>query len=123
MMTRHELQFPDDNPDREIGDALQSFVFPAGGSAGYWSGLESRILKRVAEERSSPWSVLAGWSRPAAVAAALLLAAASLMLTQLRHEEEAIAYGAMAEEQYPVTEPASAAAPSADATVHMLLEH
>jgi hypothetical protein len=122
-MTQNELQFPDDHPDREIGEALRPLLSPASTSESYWSGLESRILQRIGDERSSPWSVLASWSRPAAVAAALLLAAASVMLTQLRHEEEAVAYGAMAEEQYPVAEPATLAAPGSDATVHMLLEH
>ena len=120
-MSNNELQFPDDNPDREIAEVLRPLLSPAG-AATYWTGLESRIMQRLAEERSSPWNVLAGWSRPAAVAAALLLAAASLMLTELRHEDEAVAYGAMAEEQYPVTEPAGVAAPGADATVRMLLE-
>ena len=122
-MNKNELQFPDDNPDREIGEALQPLLSHAGASAPYWAGLESRIMQRIADDRSSPWGVLAGWSRPAAIAAAVLLAAASLMLTQLRHEEAAVAYGAMAEEQYPVAEPASVAVPAADATVRMLLEH
>lgn len=122
-MTQNELRFPDDHPDREMGDALRPLLAPPGASAEYWTELESRLLQRIGDERSSPWSVLAGWSRPAAIAAALLLAAASVMLTQLRHEESAVAYGAMAEEQYPVAEPASLAVPGADATVHLLLEH
>jgi hypothetical protein len=121
-MSENELKFPDDRPDREIGDALRSLL-SAPGAQPYWEGLESRIMQRVAEERSSPWTVLAAWSRPAAVAAALLLAAASLMLTQLRHEEEAVAYGAMAEEQYTAAEPTNVATQGPDATVHMLLEH
>ena len=80
-------------------------------------------MQRVAEERSSPWSVLAAWTRPAAIAAALLLAAASLALTTMRHEDSAVAYGAIAEEQFTVPERAAVPAPGADVTVRMLLEH
>ena len=126
-MSDNELRFPDDLPDREIGDALRPLLSPVGASgsrsADYWDSLEQRIMQRVAEERSSPWSVLAGWTRPAAIAAALLLAAASLALTQMRHEESAVAYGAIAEEQYSVTEPSTPPTAGADATVRMLLEH
>lgn len=132
-MSQNELWFPDDRPDREIGDALRPLLVPDGATdaAGYWTGLELRIMQRIAEERSSPWSVLAAWTRPAAIAAALLLAAASLALTQMRHEEAAVAYGAIAEEEFTVAEPATSpaaspaatAAPRADVTVRMLLEH
>ena len=124
MMSQNELRFPDDHPDREIGDALRPLLSPAGAEAHYWEGLESRIMRRIADERSSPWSVLAGWTRPAAIAAALLLVAASLMLTELRREEEAVAYGAMSEEQYSVAEPTPPVSrPASDVTVRMLLEH
>ena len=126
-MSDNELRFPDDRPDREIGDALRPLLSPVGGGAlgagSYWEGLELRIMQRIVEERSSPWSVLAAWTRPAAIAAALLLAAASLALTQMRHEEAAVAYGAIAEEQYTVAEPAAPRAAGADVTVRMLLEH
>lgn len=125
-MRNNELRFPDDRPDREIGDALRPLLSPAGEGAlhgSYWEGLELRIMQRIVEERSSPWSVLATWARPAAIAAALLLAAASLALTQMRHEESAVAYGAIAEEQYTVAEPTPSPAAGADVTVRMLLEH
>lgn len=126
-MSDNELRFPDDRPDREIGDSLRPLLSPVGASgsrsASYWDGLELRIMQRIVEERSSPWSVLAGWTRPAAIAAALLLAAASLALTQMHHEESAVAYGAIAEEQYSVAEPSTPPAAGADATVRMLLEH
>ena len=126
-MSNNELRFPDDRPDREIGDALRPLLSPVGGGAlgagSYWEGLELRIMQRIVEERSSPWSVLAAWTRPAAIAAALLLAAASLALTQMRHEEAAVAYGAIAEEQYTVAEPSAPPATGADVTVRMLLEH
>ena len=128
-MTDNELRFPDDRPDREIGDALRPLLSPVGASAprdgggSYWEGLELRVMQRIVEERSSPWSVLAAWTRPAAIAAALLLAAASLALTQIRHEEAAVAYGAIAEEQYSVGEPSAPRPEGADVTVRMLLEH
>jgi hypothetical protein len=120
-MSQNELRFPDDAPDREIGDALQPLLSPPADASRYWPDLESRLMRRIADDRNSLWSVIAGWSRPAAVAAVLLLAAATVTLTQLRRDEEAIAYGAMSEERY--TEPAAEATPRADATVHMLLEH
>jgi hypothetical protein len=122
-MNDNELRFPDDRPDREIGDALRGALVPSDATTGYWESFEQRIMQRVAEDRSSPWSVLAGWTRPAAIAAALLLAAASVALTQMRHEEAAVAYGAIAEEQYTVSESAPAAKTGSDATVRMLLEH
>jgi hypothetical protein len=123
-MNDNELRFPDDRPDREIGDALRELLAPPGAAThGYWDHLEQRVMQRIVEDRSSPWSVLAGWTRPAAIAAALLLAAASVALTQVRHEEAAVAYGAIAEEQYTVSESAPAAKAGSDATVRMLLEH
>jgi anti-sigma-K factor RskA len=123
-MTNNELRFPDDRPDREIGDALRPSLAPPGeGSGSYWGNLELRIMQRINEERSSPWSVLATWRRPAAIAAALLLAAASVALTQMRHEEAAVAYGAIAEEQFSVAEPSAPPTAGADVTVRMLLEH
>lgn len=117
-MSQNELRFPDDGPDREIGDALRSLI--GAPSASYWDGLESRILAQIAEEERSPWSVLARWTRPAAIAAALLLTAATLLLTRLHERESAIAYGAVAEEQYPVVD-ASSASENAT-TLHLLLE-
>jgi hypothetical protein len=123
-MNDNELRFPDDLPDREIGDALREALAPARAmTSGYWESLEQRVMQRIVEDRSSPWSVLAGWTRPAAVAAALLLAAASVALTQMRHEEAAVAYGAIAEEQFTVSESSPTAKPGSDATVRMLLEH
>ena len=123
-MRRNELQFPDDRADHEIGDALRPFLAPNGAAAGprYWEDLESRIMQRIADERSSPWSVLAGWTRPAAIAAALLLAAASVLLTQQRAADAAVAYGAIAEEQFTAATPVAAGAPGYDVTVRMLLE-
>ena len=121
-MSNNELRFPDDLPDREIGDALRPLV--AGPSAGssYWEDLQRRVMARVEEERGSPWSVLAGWTRPAAIAAALLLAAASLLLTRLNDRDAAVAYGAVAEDAYPAA--GTPAAPASDnaTTFHMLLD-
>jgi len=126
-MSDNELRFPDDRPDHEIGDALRPLLSPTSGNAArsgnYWEGLELRIMQRIVEERSSPWSVLAAWTRPAAIAAALLLAAASVALTQMHHEEAAVAYGAIAEEQFSVAEPSAPPTAGADVTVRMLLEH
>ncbi len=123
-MSRNELQFPDDRPDHEIGDALRPLLAPngAGVARGYWEDLESRIMQRIADERSSPWSVLASWTRPAAIAATLLLAAASVLLTQQRAADAAVAYGAIAEEQFTAAAPVAASAPGYDVTVRMLLE-
>ena len=123
-MSYNELQFPDDRPDHEIGDALRPLLLPNDVVSGapYWNGLESRIMQRVADERNSPWSVLAGWTRPAAIAAALLLAAASVLLTQQRAADAAVAYGAIAEEQFTAAAPVASGATGYDVTVRMLLE-
>lgn len=123
-MRHNELQFPDDRPDHEIGDALRPLLLPDGAAADlrYFDGLESRIIQRIADERTSPWSVLAGWTRPAAIAAALLLAAASVVLTQQRAADAAVAYGAIAEERFTAAAPVAASAPGYDVTVRMLLE-
>lgn len=119
-MKDNELRFPDDAPDREIGDALRALT--GGVSGAYWGTLESRIMGRIAAEEMSPWSVLAGWTRPAAIAAALLLTAATLLLTRLNERESAIAYGAVAEEQFPASDATSAPANENATTLHLLLE-
>ena len=47
-MKDNELRFPDDVPDREIGDALRPLLAAPPGGA-YWTELESRIVARIAE--------------------------------------------------------------------------
>ena len=121
-MRNNELRFPDDLPDREIGDALRPLVAgPAAGSS-YWDELQGRVMARVEEERGSAWSVLAGWTRPAAIAAALLLAAASLLLTRLSERDAAVAYGAVAEDLDPAAETPAAPASDNATTFHLLLD-
>lgn len=121
-MTDSELRFPDDRPDETLRRALQPFVAPPGEE--YWNTLERRILARLAEERSAWWSVLGEWMRPAAIAAALLLMAATVLLTQVHQADAAIAFNAISEERYPVLEAtAQAALPEPAVTLHLMLDH
>ena len=58
----------------------------------YWSGLEARIMARIAEAESGWWSELGRWARPALVAAAVLVVAAGLLLSRTHDEATQVAY-------------------------------
>ena len=87
----------DDFPDREIGDALRAFG--AAPDDTYWPALERRIVARVVDERTPWWMVLASWTRPAAVAAAVVMLVAALILGTSFMNEQATAYAAVGDEQ------------------------
>ena len=78
---------------------------------------------RASEERGAWWSALGDWARPAMLAAAVALIAATVLLSRSKSADAAVAYSAMSEEQYPVVESTTAAANVPAATVHMLLDH
>jgi len=78
----------------ELTRALRALVAPPAGE-GYWDGLESRIMARIAgygQVDIGPWSVLATWIRPALVAAvaAVIVSVAALVHTQ--QAEARVAY-------------------------------
>ena len=119
-MTDSDLRFPDDAPDAAVAGALRPLLAPPHDD--YWGALERAIMARIAEERGAWWSALGDWTRPAMLAAAVALIAATVLLSKSTSADAAIAYGAMSEEQYPVVTTAAAANDPA-ATVHMLLDH
>jgi len=92
-----ELKFPTNGakPDRDSLDeslvsAIRDVYSPPGGDA-YWTGLEQRIMARVASQsqsESSWWSVLAPWARPALIAAAAIFAIAGVINEQLVDSED-----------------------------------
>ena len=100
----------DDLPDREIGDALRAFG--AAPDDGYWSVLERQIVARVIDERTPWWMVLEGWTRPAAVAAAVVMLVAALVLGSTAMNADATAYAAVGDEQISVLDSAGLAASS-----------
>ena len=95
-----ELKFPGnagrdrDSLDESIVNLVRDAYAPPGGDA-YWSGLESRIMARVASEGSGDsrwWNVLAPWARPALVAAAAIFALAGLINQNLTDTDSPLAY-------------------------------
>lgn len=120
-MKDSELRFPDDVPDADIARALRPLLAPP--HEDFWGALERGIMARIADERGAWWGVFAEWTRPAVLAAAIALIAATVLLTRSDPADASIAYGAVSEEQYPVIESASAASVNAPAaTVHLLLD-
>lgn len=124
-MNDDELRIPDGEDaelGRELGRALRP-LFAAPGDL-YWSTLERRIMARVAEERAAWWTLLAGWMRPAAIAAALVLTAAGVVLTRTSDAEASMVYMAISEEPHPVRElTAQGALPDPAATLQPLFDH
>lgn len=120
-MSDNELRFHGER-DEELGRLLRPLVAAPGED--YWRSLERRIMQRVAEERGAWWTVLAGWMRPAAIAAALLLAAAGVVLTRSNEAEAAVAFAALSDEPDVVLEfSAHGTRPEPAATLHLVLDH
>jgi hypothetical protein len=120
-MSDDELRF-DDGRDEELGRLLRPLVAAPGED--YWRMLERRIMQRVAEERGAWWTVLAAWMRPAAIAAALLLAAAGVALTRASEAEAAVAIAVLSDEPEVVLESsAHGTRTEPAATLHLVLDH
>lgn len=119
-MTDSDLRFPDDAPDPAVAGALRLLAPP---HDDYWGALERAIMARIAEERGAWWSALGDWARPAMLAAAVALIAATVLLSRSKSADAAIAYSAMSEEQYPVVESTTVANVPGAVTVYMLLDH
>jgi anti-sigma-K factor RskA len=109
-----ELKFPDplerrvprdaDALDERAARAIHEAYLPpvARGTAenAYGSGLEQRIMARVAganpvQSDQGYWSVLNGWAQMGLVAAAALFAVGGLVSQQLGEPEEQVAYESM----------------------------
>lgn len=105
-----ELKFPTngERPDRDsLDDSLKALIrdayAPPDGDA-YWTGLEQRIMARVASETpgdSSWWSVLAPWGRPALIAATAIFAIAGVVNQQFVDSDEQLAYDSVLESSTP----------------------
>lgn len=120
-MSDNGLRFPD---ERDPG--MERLLRPLAAMPGedYWLALERRIMQRVADERATWWNVLAGWMRPAAIAAALLLVAAGVVLTRSREAEAGVAYAAVSDEPDIVLEfTAHGTRAEPAATLHLVLDH
>ena len=125
-----ELKFPDPNERRIIRDAdaldersaraiHDAYLPPVARGEGenvYWSGLEQRIMARVAgadpvQREQGYWSVLNGWAQVGLVAAAALFAVGGLVTQQLSEPDEQVAYESV--------QPSTPEAISAPATLMM----
>jgi hypothetical protein len=101
-----ELRFPVNGDRDSLDESLVSLVreayAPPGGDA-YWSGLESRIMGRVAGSSSDSawWNVLAPWARPALIAAAAIFALAGVIDQKLTETEEQVAYDSVVQSVTP----------------------
>lgn len=77
-----ELEFTAE-ADARVTDALRA-RFAAPRDDAYWSGLEQRVLARIAANARGSWlQVAAAWARPGLAAAAVLLVASALFLSNL----------------------------------------
>jgi hypothetical protein len=98
----NELRFPaNDGDDRDsLGEPLTSLVreaYAPPDAAGfgdvYWSGLESRIMARIAAESERAWwSELVPWARIGLAAAAAIFMLAGIVNQQLADPPEQVAY-------------------------------
>jgi hypothetical protein len=100
-----ELKFPNAEERDSIDDRLVSLMresyTPPDAVAwpdAYWSGLERRIMSRVAgEEEKSWWAELVPWARIGLAAAAAIFTLASVVTNRISAPEEHVAYEAVDE--------------------------
>jgi hypothetical protein len=102
-----ELKFPapDEMNGDSLGEPLVSLVREAytppdavAWPDAYWSGLERRIMARIAsEEERGWWGVLAPWARIGLAAAAAIFALAGVVNRQISAADNAVAYEAVAQ--------------------------
>lgn len=96
-----ELKFPTngEKPDRDsLDESLKGLIrvaYSPPDDDAYWTGLEQRIMARVASVTSDDtawWSVLAPWGRPALIAAAAIFAVAGVINQQIVASDDQVAY-------------------------------
>lgn len=80
-----------EHEDEAVTRGLRELHAPPAGE-GYWAGLEARIMARIADAESAWWSELSRWTRPALVAAAMILVVAGLLLFRSRDAATQVAY-------------------------------
>ena len=86
-----KLTWDNDSGDDEVTRDLRAmYAAPVGEQ--YWNDLEARILARIAEVDLGWWAELDRWARPALLAAAVLVLAASVAMFRARQAETRTAY-------------------------------
>lgn len=90
-MTELRLDDGGGEDERRISKALRALYAPPADES-YWTELETRIMHRVTELDLGWWAELDRWARPALIAAAALLIAASVAMFRARQTETEIAY-------------------------------
>ena len=82
-----------DDRDADLISALRS-LYAAPESAGYWSALEQRIMRRIAtgETLDAWWSVPTQWVRIGLMAAGFTLIVAASLFLRSRAEQRQMAY-------------------------------
>ena len=91
-MTELRLNGSGDDEEREVVARELRALYAAPADESYWTELETRIMHRVAELDLGWWAWLDRWARPALVAAAALLIAASIAMFRAHQAETEIAY-------------------------------
>jgi len=90
-MTELRLEDGGGQGERRITQELR-VLYAAPTEESYWTELETRIMHRVTELDLGWWAWLDRWARPALVAAAALLIAASIAMYRAHQEQTEIAY-------------------------------
>jgi hypothetical protein len=112
--------------DFELTEALRA-QYAAPSDPGYWTALEARILAQVARgvRPDGWWSALAGMTRPALAAAALLVLVAGAAVVHTRQLDARNAYSSVISAAPPSIETAARTSSVADgdATLDYLLSH
>jgi hypothetical protein len=91
-----------DPEDDAVTRGLRDLHAPPGGES-YWAALEAHIMARIASADVGWWSELARWTRPALVAAAVLVVAAGLLLVRSRDAATQVAYEAVLAAPTPIS--------------------
>ena len=81
----------DEGEDPEVARTLRA-IYAAPVGEPYWNDLEARIMGRITEVDLGWWAELDRWVRPALVAAAVLVLAASVAMFRARQVETETAY-------------------------------
>lgn len=101
-----ELKFPAPDESDSLGEPLESLirdVYTPPDAAGfgdvYWTGLESRIMARVAADAGERgwWAELVPWARIGLVAAAAIFVLAGIVNQQLTEPADQVAYEVIGE--------------------------
>lgn len=118
---------PPEGSDEDVTRLLRELVAPPADAA-YWSGLEQRIMTRVATGGAEWWSAFDGWVRIGLAAAVLAGLIAGSVAMRSRDTTARLAYEAVMESSsgVPVAGPTAMSSPSAttrDATLRFVMSY